>query len=84
MLAAGTDMAVSCTQMESRLYVPKHWKERWLPVGEGTGGGQGDVKIVRESGETDGPLRFLKILRQQNDVERRGRMYLEVAACRTI
>jgi len=84
MLAAGTDMAVSCTQMESRLYVPKHWKERWLPVGEGTGGGQGDVKIVRESGGTDGPLRFLKILRQQNDVERRGRMYLEVAACRTI
>ncbi|HUI81538.1 MAG TPA: protein kinase [Bryobacteraceae bacterium] len=63
---------------------PKNWKEKWLPVSDLAGGGQGDTKIVRESARSVGTPRFLKVLRQQNDVKRRKRMYREVAAYRTI
>jgi eukaryotic-like serine/threonine-protein kinase len=60
------------------------WKVRWSAQGDIVGGGQGDVKRVVRSDGRDDTVFFLKILIQQNDQERRRRMYREVAAYRTL
>jgi len=62
----------------------RKWDENWTAVSSGEGGGQGDVKIVvRKDGSEPGE-RFLKILRHQNDLSRRQRMYREVASYLTL
>ncbi len=62
----------------------RNWKERWSPKAALIGGGQGDVKIVVRSERRDQDIYFLKVLKQQNDPERRRRMYREVAAYQTL
>jgi hypothetical protein len=60
------------------------FSKRWSAQSDLEGGGQGDVKLVVRSDGRDGTVCFLKILRQQNDPERRRRMYRGVAAYRTL
>lgn len=60
------------------------WDENWIAVSIGEGGGQGDVKFVVRKDGSEPDMRFLKILRHQNDASRRQRMYREVAAYQTL
>jgi serine/threonine-protein kinase len=60
------------------------WKERWSSTADLEGGGQGEVKLVVRSDGSDHTTYFLKVLKQQNDPDRRRRMYREVAAYQTL
>jgi eukaryotic-like serine/threonine-protein kinase len=62
----------------------RNWKERWHSEGELEGGGQGAARIVSLRGGCSHTSYFLKILKHQNDLERRRRMYREVAAYQTL
>jgi serine/threonine protein kinase len=62
----------------------KTWKQRWARMSDGVSGTQSDTKVVADrTGGLTGRY-FLKILRAQNDSVRRGRMFKEVAAYKTI
>jgi serine/threonine protein kinase len=62
----------------------RNWQERWHPRGELEGGGQGEARIVSRGDGSSDTKYFLKILKHQNDPERRRRMYREVAAYQTL
>jgi serine/threonine protein kinase len=62
----------------------KTWTQRWARVSDGVSGTQSDTKVVVDrTGGLAGRF-FLKILRAQNDSDRRRRMFREVAAYKTI
>jgi serine/threonine-protein kinase len=70
--------------MKNEEHCFRNWKEKWTAIGNGEGGGQGDVKIVvRSDGSNTGQF-FLKVLRHQKDQSRRSRMFREVSAYRTL
>ena len=56
----------------------KSWKDSWVSLEDLKGGGQGTVKKVRH--KVTGKIGFLKILKKQNDAERRARFYREATA----
>jgi eukaryotic-like serine/threonine-protein kinase len=58
------------------------WEDKWELVESLAGGGQGDVALVKPRG-TEGPVRFLKVLRD-NRQERRERMRREIACYATL
>lgn len=70
--------------MTNNADTPKSWKEHWSEISEAPGGGQADTKLVRRKGSDDPTTYFLKILRKQNESERRARMYREISAYRTL
>ncbi|AJY24960.1 kinase domain protein [Burkholderia ambifaria AMMD] len=56
------------------------WKlAGWQATGEKKGGGQGEAWPVARTGD----VAFLKVLKSQNDPERRARMYREAVALST-
>lgn len=59
----------------------KPWKNRWTHVRDLPGGGQGATFVVRAR---DGTLGVLKLLHRPDALERRARMYREVAALDTL
>jgi len=59
------------------------WTQRWTRLADGGGGGQSDTKVVVDRTGVAGHF-FLKILRSQNDPNRRRRMFREVAAYKTL
>lgn len=61
----------------------KPWDENWQKVRQLPGGGQGDTWVVKRRGDTDEEY-VLKVLRKQEDTERRKRMYREVQALRLL
>jgi len=61
----------------------KVWKNNWEVIEALNSGGQGNAKVVIPK-HINFPKRFLKILSKQNDIERRKRMYREVAAYSTL
>ena len=60
------------------------WAERWDSVRDLPGGGQGDAKVVKAKDQTNSQVRFLKVLRQQNELDRRKRMFREVSSYGTL
>jgi hypothetical protein len=58
------------------------WATRWEVVESIGGGGQGVTKKVRS--RHDGAVAVLKVLKQQRDADRRGRMHRESEALRTL
>lgn len=62
----------------------RDWSERWKHVRPLPGGGQGSTNVVRRCGATDGPLFVLKTLNRPRDPDRRGRMFREATALRTV
>ncbi len=62
----------------------KPWTVEWLEIENLGAGGQGSAKLVRRASASESPPYALKVLTRQNDPERRGRMYREVAALRTL
>ena len=63
----------------------KPWKGRWRELKPLGRGGQGTASLVEplDAGVPTGRY-VLKVLNSQNDADRRGRMYREVAALRTL
>lgn len=60
------------------------WDDNWeelRPLGKG---GQGRTVLVRRRDAMDDQIRVLKVLSRQDDLERRSRMYREIAALETI
>ncbi len=70
--------------MNTHIEPQKTWKERWMQISDGEGGGQSDVKFVRSKQGGGSQVCFLKILRNQNDPIRRNRFYREISAYRTL
>ncbi len=71
--------------IDDRMSTAKRWQERWTSVRAGESGGQSSTHIVRRIGApNDSPSCFLKSLHSQKDMERRRRMYREVAAYETL
>lgn len=63
----------------------KPWDENWEFLKKISSGGQGQTSLVQSKNPSDTPGQYvLKILNRQNDIERRGRMYREVAALNTL
>lgn len=60
----------------------RDYRERWTVIKRINGGGQGHAFKV-ESRELPGVHRFLKVLKEQTNAERRGRMFREAAALST-
>jgi serine/threonine protein kinase len=58
------------------------WEDKWELVRRLPGGGQGDASLVKPRG-AEGPVRFLKVLRD-NRQERRERMRREIACYATL
>jgi serine/threonine-protein kinase len=61
----------------------KPWDVNWEKLRQLRGGGQGETWVVRRRGDTDGEY-VLKVLRKQDDTERRKRMCREVEALRLL
>lgn len=76
----GQDMEEQVSQVKN-----KPWKGRWRELGPLGGGGQGTATLVEplDTGLPSGQY-VLKVLNDQKDADRRGRMYREVAALRTL
>jgi len=62
--------------------MPDPWTTRWEVIESIGGGGQGLTKRVRS--KQDGSVAVLKVLKQQRDPDRRGRMHREAEALRTL
>jgi serine/threonine-protein kinase len=64
--------------------LPKQWRDNWDWVGDSPSGGHSYTHLVRAKEDRHGPVCFLKVLKEQQSVERRERMSREVAAYRTL
>lgn len=63
----------------------KPWLSRWRELGPLGRGGQGTTSLVESLNADEQPGQYvLKVLHSQKDPERRGRMYREVAALKTL
>src|ERR1041384_8174313 len=62
----------------------KPWDIKWQKVRELGGGGQGATFLVKRRDGSDDNEYVLKVLRRQDDSERRQRMYREVNALRRL
>lgn len=80
-MANGSDIPSSPVLQAADAHL--NWMRRWARVSDGEGGGQSDTKLVTDRAGLSGPF-FLKILRSQNDPNRRRRMFREVAAYKTL
>jgi serine/threonine protein kinase len=63
-----------------------NWKQNWIevPTTKLESGGQGFAKIVKRKGGADDKHYFLKVLKEQQKMERRKRMHREVCAYETL
>lgn len=70
------------TWLHRKVHLMPDWENKWELIRHLPGGGQGDALLVKPR-DAEGPVRFLKVLRD-NRQERRERMRREIACYATL